>query len=403
MRAHALAVAGLAATLLAPALSALAATTELGLFPGAVLDAATAGSATNDTQATPATITGPSLVMVAGILWSLTSVFLLARFIVGFRRGVMIARSATPCGDDHTRELLHRLWPTVDVELRRTDQLASPAVYCWRRPACVLLPPQVADDPTMLEPVLRHEIAHVVRRDHLWRLLAEMAACLLPWHPAVWSLRGAVYESSELACDAHVVEHGEPDHYAETLLQLAPCRRTHLPALHGMGARTRLTRRLHAILDPQPKRERLGRLGLAIIVTTCLAVSSLTALAQRSPVRMAPGVSFTAAELDASPVRAVPGELDLGVVAPGEAGAGTIRLVNLGSRPAHVTNVKPACGCTTIDGFQPRTLAPGDMMSVPIEMKAPDKVGAEYIRTVRFQFEDQEPLVVSLRLETPAS
>ena len=83
-----------------------------------------------------------------------------------------------------------------------------------------------------LEHVLRHEIAHVVRRD-LWTATLVHAVRSLMWfHPLVWLAKRRMDEVRESACDLHVVDRVEsPLAYAESLLHIADqCRgRLRLP------------------------------------------------------------------------------------------------------------------------------------------------------------------------------
>ena len=80
-------------------------------------------------------------------------------------------RSATAC----------RSWSAARGELgvrppdlKRSPLVSSACVFGWRRPVIVL--PE--SDAGIGDDVLIHELAHVARRDCLWKLLAECAvAC----------------------------------------------------------------------------------------------------------------------------------------------------------------------------------------------------------------------------------
>ena len=51
---------------------------------------------------------------------------------------------------------------------------------------------------------LAHELAHLAARDPFWCLVADGAAAMLWWHPAVWWLRRQSQLASELAADERV-------------------------------------------------------------------------------------------------------------------------------------------------------------------------------------------------------
>ncbi len=405
-RAHAVCAAGLVATLAAPPLAIVAALAGYGLLPGAEVEPAiviAAASASPDDPARAAVTFGPASLLA--VAWAIVSSVLLARLAIGFGRGFALARSARPCRSAPAHATLARLDDPVARRARLFDSPAidSPAIFSWCRRPRILLPSRLArgDDPHALEQVLRHEIAHLARHDHWWRLVAELGCCLVPWHPAVHWLRRRVYETSELACDARVVrDEQHPERYAETLLRLTPCRTVRLPALSAVRSAAPLDRRIRAILAGDRAADRSGAAWMAATVVLAGTVTATAAFAQRRPPHVvAPDVS--AEVLAASPIQPWPEEIDLGTVAPGGTAEGVIHLVNVGARPERVTEHKPSCGCTTLE-FTPTTLAPGDVLKLDVRIAAPKEAGVERLRTVKFMFENQEAFEVRVRMRTSA-
>src|SRR6185295_12382335 len=116
-----------------------------------------------------------------------------------------------------------------------------------------------------------------VRRDDWAMQLMARVACAFYWpHPLVWSAWRRFCAEAERACDDAVVGAFEPVTYAEQLVTLARTitERRSVPAL-AMASPTRLSERVHAILDPAQVRGphgRAARIATVSIVTVLLAV-----------------------------------------------------------------------------------------------------------------------------------
>ena len=113
-----------------------------------------------------------------------------------------------------------------DLGISRCDLIVlpgitSPATVGWLRPRVLL--PEVCEEigaVPRLADVLRHELAHVSRRDYLWAGLSELFCHLLFFHPAAWRARKLMFLERELACDCAVVE-ARPDRRADYADSLA--------------------------------------------------------------------------------------------------------------------------------------------------------------------------------------
>jgi beta-lactamase regulating signal transducer with metallopeptidase domain len=108
--------------------------------------------------------------------------------------------------------------------IRELPGLSSPGTaYAWN--PMVIMPEGIdayLDDEQIVD-VLCHELMHVKRRDFLWNTLAELAACLLFFHPVVWLALRNLSRDRELACDTAVMglRHGRRPDYALCLTRLA--------------------------------------------------------------------------------------------------------------------------------------------------------------------------------------
>ena len=59
--------------------------------------------------------------------------------------------------------------------------------------------------------------------------------------------------------------------------------------------------------------------------------------------------------------------VDLGTVTKGDPAAKRVTFVNTGSAPLTITNIKPSCGCTTVEGWK-QTVAPGQTGSFELKL-----------------------------------
>lgn len=157
---------------------------------------------------------------------------------------------------------------------------ASAMVAGWRRPVIALPAEAGAWPEAKTRAILRHELAHVARRDVLWAWLAEWALLPLWPHPLARALRRHLAESREQACDDAVLRSGVPAaDYAENLLSL-------LPGAPALAAPARLwarppgacARRFHHMLDPRASRHAATRWhmgALAALALPLLAAGTL--------------------------------------------------------------------------------------------------------------------------------
>lgn len=163
----------------------------------------------------------------------------------------------------------------------------SPMIWCGVR-ALLVLPGELWDelDEEGRRAVVRHELAHLRRRDH-WMCWAEMAACALYWwHPLVWWLRRRLREEADLCCDAWVTALMPRDRraYAQALLEtrrfISDARSAARPVV-GLGVMTggarRFARRLTMVMTHRtmpgrslPGTALVAAIGLAGLASTPL-------------------------------------------------------------------------------------------------------------------------------------
>jgi len=196
-----------------------------------------------------------------------------------FRLGKLLQFASRPLPE--FSDALERLRLEVGVqrcELLILPGIASPATVYWLKPLIIF--PESCHRPERMAEfihIVRHELAHIRRRDYLLSTLIDCACTLLFFHPALWAARKRMRVERELACDRAVVE-ACPDHradYAASLTQfvrLSMTARQPSPDVQFAAPSSLLGRRIRTILlEPVtlPAWNRMSSAGLAatMIVT----------------------------------------------------------------------------------------------------------------------------------------
>jgi len=239
---------------------------------------------------------GVALVALASTGLALAALFRLAVGL-GLLRGIV--RRARPARQPGLDDLLRRLGDELGagrriergVELRESDEIATPAVAGWRRPV-ILLPAGMADvlSPGQLADVLAHELVHVRERHFAVNLGQRALDSVCVFNPfALWISR-RIREEREVHCDR--VAAGPPAagrrQYVETLLELERLRGPASPLLIGLVGEGCLVRRIHRLVDASacrgPGRLRRTAVAAAVALATVVVVAhvSMTTVALTS-------------------------------------------------------------------------------------------------------------------------
>ena len=100
--------------------------------------------------------------------------------------------------------------------------LSSPCLFGLWLPN-IYLPPEVAQDETVLRHALAHEYTHFRHRDHIWSALRCLVLVLHWYNPLVWAAAYLSRQDGELACDEGAIRQlGEDERipYGRTLVSL---------------------------------------------------------------------------------------------------------------------------------------------------------------------------------------
>lgn len=207
-------------------------------------------------------------------LWRLLSGWIAARRL----------RSAAHAAPNLKRLLMHELPPKTTVKV--SDDIASPMVVGLSH-QCILVPRKlVAELPeSVLLDILRHEIAHVRRRD-MWASLAQrLFVAVYWWSPPLRLISARLNLAREMACDERAaLRSGENTTYAASLLAsvdtvLSLGQQRHLLASGIFDTRKGLTRRIEGLLNMDPKTQRSGIKPALMMGATVLAASVALTLA----------------------------------------------------------------------------------------------------------------------------
>ncbi len=189
-----------------------------------------ASAAAPGTVAVAAARSIPSL----AIVWSVIAALLLLRWGAGVLRLYRITRRSRAAG-------------AVLV----SDSIQTPMTWGAIRPV-ILVPAYVEDwSEEEREVVIRHERAHIERRDWLWQGFAQAMTAVFWFHPLVWLALVQIRKEAEHAADDATLAGGvqAPD-YADRLMAVARQLKGGSPAAAvAMLRKPVLTSRIAAILD----------------------------------------------------------------------------------------------------------------------------------------------------------
>jgi TonB family protein len=159
------------------------------------------------------------------LVWATGAVILLARWLWEWFRMTAIARAAEPISDGPVVDALRRLEPTVGIftptKIVCSQHNLEPGIIGIRKPVLVWprrLAAGLQDD--HIQPIVAHELAHVVRRDNLLASF-HMLVCAVFWFfPVVWWIGSRLIEERERACDEQVLALGQsPVAYAAGIIK----------------------------------------------------------------------------------------------------------------------------------------------------------------------------------------
>lgn len=223
-------------------------------------------------------------------LWAAVALVLLLRLAWAHHRlASLLARNALPPWPREAAALARarqRTGAPGRLGIVRSPLPEAPAVLGVRRPL-IVLPLAGCDDLSddELESLLRHECAHVVRRDNLLAGCASVLCALFWFHPLVWIAQRILWIERERACDEIAVgseEGGET--YLTALAKF--CHAAIGPELPGISrmATAQIKERIDHIMDyPTLKTQSPSPFRAALLTAAALALFTLASGLMGSP------------------------------------------------------------------------------------------------------------------------
>ncbi len=151
------------------------------------------------------------------------------------------------------------------VDIRRSSAIAAPMLAGYSRPA-ILVPQDFEVSPTA-RPILEHEIAHQVRRDHWCALAMRLVTAVFWWALPLQVLARHINQTRETLCDERAAAiTGAPTQLAHALLDVA-ARRARTPEL-GLAAapsQSALAGRVRYLARTKGRRVRPARFRLVVL------------------------------------------------------------------------------------------------------------------------------------------
>jgi beta-lactamase regulating signal transducer with metallopeptidase domain len=234
-------------------------------------------------------------VSIVPILWALGALAVLAWIVAGHLRIALITRRAWVANAKDWTTLLDSERAKAGIERRVrlfiTPEVSTPLTWGIGK-AVVLLPEDALDWPASHRSVvLRHELAHVARRDTLAQLVAGVTCAVYWFHPLVWLTARRLRAECERACDDRVLSSGTTaaDYALHLLLVARTANTLGTPGFVAlaMARSSRLEGRVRAILDSTRRRSTLTRRAhWSAGILSILAVFSISAF--RPVARLAP-------------------------------------------------------------------------------------------------------------------
>ena len=184
-------------------------------------------------EAAPAAVEIPWLT----ILYLAGAAVLALLFLVSYRRGVRVFRTALPLKHPAVNRWRRQIPALRGVPIRRCDRVRSPLTYGLVRPV-ILLPKGMDCDQEEVGYILLHEGTHIKHRDAWWKLFLAAALCVHWFNPLVWCMYVWANRDLERCCDESVVRRcglEARSEYALTLLKWEERRSGLLPLCSNLG------------------------------------------------------------------------------------------------------------------------------------------------------------------------
>lgn len=276
------------------------------ITPSAVAPAAPLPSAATARGSSAPDRSGIPLVLLC--IWLMGSAVVMARIAHGSLHLRRITRRAQPLLDPALLVRMHgiaaHMHVTRPIRVLEGDVAVMPITFGIAR-ATLLLPSSACTwSGARQGAVLRHELAHIRRRDSLSQLIVELGCALYWFNPLMWWASRRMSVEREHACDDAVLASGSrPTDYAAELLDIARTLRVQrgtTVAAIAMARQSHLRTRVASLLDPRPRSERTSvKLLVPAWIGAFLLITPLSSVAPDFGGRIPPAPAVETVSADA--------------------------------------------------------------------------------------------------------
>lgn len=92
---------------------------------------------------------------------------------------------------------------TKNIKVYTSEELSTPLVFGIFTPK-IILPKDMNEE--FAEFAILHEVAHIKRKDNLWKAIYTLATCIHWFNPFCWLMLKQINKDIELACDEKVIQ-----------------------------------------------------------------------------------------------------------------------------------------------------------------------------------------------------
>lgn len=189
--------------------------------------------------------------------------------------------------------------PGFRARVTVSPRIASPLALGFRELCLPEMALQRLSDEE-LRAVIAHEVAHLVRRDSFWLLLASIVERAMWLQPLNRVARRRLREAAEFLCDDHAARLSSPLAFASALTAVASwTAQRPLAEVVGLVSRESLAlRRVRRILSAGPRNENGAVTPSALLLSWLIPLTVMGFLAPRVGIALAPSGRYTITAFD---------------------------------------------------------------------------------------------------------
>jgi len=228
----------------------------------------------------PSSIKLTDLVPAIGCIWLVGFAVFMIRHLLGLRGIYFLRNNSLPSVEDKLQKLFdvakRELCLSAGLEIRYAREIISPQIVGFIKPV-ILFPLGLMEGMSTeeLELIIRHELAHVRRKDHLVNLLVSVLKVFYFFNPAFWWLASQLDNEREFATDDLALRSSQDAlNYARALTQIESFRQAHLSLAFAGNSKNQLLKRIKRMTQKKNNTNWLsGIFSLVMIIGMFLLTS----------------------------------------------------------------------------------------------------------------------------------